>query len=215
MAYPVRTAFRLVISNVVATADLGTALDLVRLDEEIPDLEYSPDQFSGAILPFGGGRAKALLFRSGKVILVGLKREAEPLVFLSEIQRKIGIPTLPHSRMAQPNIVNIVATGSLGFSVDIPNFLQVAGSHDFLYDYEPPRSLLYKNSARDGRTLLISRRGRLTVAGFCSRDSIRDSVRMFLDRYYDNLIDASPDRPVKRLRGVEIVEEPERCDGGA
>jgi transcription initiation factor TFIID TATA-box-binding protein len=65
------------IENIVASANLGVELDLYAIAQKVPDVEYEPEQFPGAILKLKDPRASLLLFKNGKVICTGSKSEAE------------------------------------------------------------------------------------------------------------------------------------------
>ncbi len=65
------------IENIVASANLGIELDLYAIAQKVPDVEYEPEQFPGAILKLKDPRASLLLFKNGKVICTGSKSEAE------------------------------------------------------------------------------------------------------------------------------------------
>lgn len=66
-----------VITNMVASAELGLELDLFSLATKIKEIEYEPEQFPGAILKFKDPKASLLLFKNGKVICAGAKTEKE------------------------------------------------------------------------------------------------------------------------------------------
>ncbi len=67
----------IVITNIVASADLHMELDLYKLAYKLPQIEYEPEQFPGAILKFKDPKASLLLFKNGKVICAGAKTEKE------------------------------------------------------------------------------------------------------------------------------------------
>ena len=71
-----------VITNMVASASLGLELDLYALANKIPEIEYEPEQFPGAILKFKDPKASLLLFKNGKVICAGAKNEKEIRIVL-------------------------------------------------------------------------------------------------------------------------------------
>ncbi|MBN2478366.1 TATA-box-binding protein, partial [Candidatus Micrarchaeota archaeon] len=65
------------ITNIVAAANLGMDLDLYKVAYKMPNVEYEPEQFPGAILKFKDPKASLLLFKNGKVICAGAKTEDE------------------------------------------------------------------------------------------------------------------------------------------
>ena len=57
--------------NIVASAALGVELDLYTIASKVPDVEYEPEQFPGAILKFLSPKTSLLLFKNGKIICTG------------------------------------------------------------------------------------------------------------------------------------------------
>lgn len=65
------------IENIVASANLGMELDLYALARKVPDIEYEPEQFPGAILKIRSPKSSLLLFKNGKIICTGCRTERE------------------------------------------------------------------------------------------------------------------------------------------
>ncbi|MEM2974022.1 MAG: hypothetical protein QW112_00115 [Candidatus Micrarchaeia archaeon] len=65
------------IENIVASANLGIELDLYVLGRKVPNIEYEPEQFPGAILKLKQPKASLLLFKNGKIICTGCRTEKE------------------------------------------------------------------------------------------------------------------------------------------
>jgi len=68
---------KFIIQNIVASAALGVELDLYGIASEVPDVEYEPEQFPGAILKFKIPKTSLLLFKNGKIICTGGRSEAD------------------------------------------------------------------------------------------------------------------------------------------
>jgi transcription initiation factor TFIID TATA-box-binding protein len=68
---------KFIIQNIVASAALGVELDLYGIASEVPDVEYEPEQFPGAILKFQSPKTSLLLFKNGKIICTGGRSEAD------------------------------------------------------------------------------------------------------------------------------------------
>ena len=56
---------------------LGLELDLYTIAYKLPDVEYEPEQFPGAILKLKDPKTSLLLFKNGKIICAGGKNEKE------------------------------------------------------------------------------------------------------------------------------------------
>ena len=65
------------IVNMVASAALDQSLDLYSLAIGIPNIEYEPEQFPGAILKIKEPKVSMLLFKNGKVICSGASNEKQ------------------------------------------------------------------------------------------------------------------------------------------
>ena len=63
------------IVNMVASANFNVQLDLFGLAKEVESIEYEPEQFPGAILKLTNPKASLLLFKNGKVICTGARKE--------------------------------------------------------------------------------------------------------------------------------------------
>lgn len=61
--------------NMVAAASLDQMLDLYSLAVGIQNIEYEPEQFPGAILRLDDPKLTFLLFKNGKMICAGAKKE--------------------------------------------------------------------------------------------------------------------------------------------
>jgi transcription initiation factor TFIID TATA-box-binding protein len=62
--------------NLVATANLNQPLDLFQTALKLDNVEYEPEQFPGAILRISEPKLTLLLFKNGKMICAGAKRES-------------------------------------------------------------------------------------------------------------------------------------------
>ena len=63
------------IVNIVATADAGGEVDLETASDILDNIMYEPEQFPGLIYRMKEPNVVILLFRSGKMVLTGGKRE--------------------------------------------------------------------------------------------------------------------------------------------
>ena len=81
------------IVNLVASATLNATLDLYNLAVTVPNIEYEPEQFPGAILRIAEPKITLLLFKNGKMIVAGAKKESllkKGLNVASKLVRKVN-----------------------------------------------------------------------------------------------------------------------------
>ncbi len=163
------------IVNLVASSSLNTTLDLYNLAAAIPDVEYEPEQFPGAIFKVKEPKVSLLLFKNGKIIISGAANENDikagirkATKLISEIQKDVKIARTP-----KYDIVNLVATSSLNKSVDL---FQAAVTLDDI-EYEPeqfPGAIIRLYNPK--MTLLLFKNGKLICAGAKTEDDIKKSV---------------------------------------
>ncbi len=85
--------------NLVATANLKQNLDLFHTALNMDNVEYEPEQFPGAILRLDEPKITLLLFKNGKVICAGAKKEEllkkgleKAAKLISKVNKGVKIP---------------------------------------------------------------------------------------------------------------------------
>jgi transcription initiation factor TFIID TATA-box-binding protein len=164
------------IVNLVASANLNATLDLYNLAITIPNIEYEPEQFPGAILKLKEPKVSMLLFKNGKVICSGASNEREISLgirkaskLIHEIQRSVKVQT-----RVKYNVVNLVATANLNQPLDL---FQTALKLDNV-EYEPeqfPGAIL--RIAEPKLTLLLFKNGKMICAGAKRETLLRKGLR--------------------------------------
>jgi len=152
------------IVNLVASANLNATLDLYNLAITIPNVEYEPEQFPGAILKLKEPKVSMLLFKNGKVICSGASNEKQisqgirkASKLIHDVQRSVKV-----QKRVKYNVVNLVATANLNQTLDL---FQTAMKLDNV-EYEPeqfPGAIL--RIAEPKLTLLLFKNGKMICAG--------------------------------------------------
>ena len=165
------------IVNLVASANLNATLDLYNLAITIPNVEYEPEQFPGAILKLKEPKVSMLLFKNGKVICSGASNENEiaqairkASKLIHEIQKGVKI-----QKNVQYTVVNLVATANLGQPLDL---FQTALKLDNV-EYEPeqfPGAILRLTDPK--LTLLLFKNGKMICAGAKKESLLRKGLKV-------------------------------------
>jgi len=163
------------IVNMVASANLNATLDLYNLAITIPNIEYEPEQFPGAILKLAEPKVSMLLFKNGKVICSGASSEKDlgmaiykASKLIHEIQKKVKI-----QKNAEFQVVNLVATANLNMTLDL---FKTAMELDSV-EYEPeqfPGAILRIEDPK--LTLLLFKNGKLICAGAKREDLLKKGL---------------------------------------
>jgi transcription initiation factor TFIID TATA-box-binding protein len=152
------------IVNLVASANLNATLDLYNLAITIPNIEYEPEQFPGAILKLREPKVSMLLFKNGKVICSGAASEKEIELgikkaskLIHDIQRSVKV-----LKKVEYNVVNLVATANLNMNLDL--FSLAMGLDNVEYEPEQfPGAILRIHDPKI--TLLLFKNGKVICAG--------------------------------------------------
>ena len=152
------------IVNLVASASLNATLDLYNLAVSIPNVEYEPEQFPGAILKLHEPKVSMLLFKNGKVICSGAASEKEIEAGIKKASKLIhGIQkNVKVLRKVKYEVVNLVATADLGMNLDL--FSLAMGLDNVEYEPEQfPGAILRIMDPKV--TLLLFKNGKVICAG--------------------------------------------------
>jgi len=110
------------IVNLVSTGSLDLSLDLYRLAFKLKNIEYEPEQFPGAILRINNPKCAMLIFKNGKMNVVGCRDEETMKKAIKTVFKMIApysITPPPKRYKPKYRITNIVASGDLGVSLDL------------------------------------------------------------------------------------------------
>ncbi len=184
------------IVNLVASGNLNATLDLYNLAITIPNIEYEPEQFPGAILKLKEPKVSMLLFKNGKVICSGASSESQISLaifkaskLIHEIQKSVKI-----QKNAQYTVVNLVATANLNMTLDL---FKTAMELDNV-EYEPeqfPGAILRIHDPK--LTLLLFKNGKLICAGAKKEEFLKKGLR----------IAAKLIRPVNQVEKPKVKEK--------
>ncbi len=164
------------ITNMVAAANLGLELDLFNLAANLPEVEYEPEQFPGAILKFDNPKASFLIFKNGKSVCVGCKDEKTIEKALIKVKKVLQ----PHAKKIltkkKPTfeITNMVAAADLKKNVDL--FLLAVDLPDVEYEPEQfPGAILKFDNPK--ASILLFKNGKIICAGAKTEEDIQKTIQ--------------------------------------
>ena len=88
---------KIVIQNMVASANLHGKIDLEAMSDDLENVMYEPEQFPGLIYRMREPKVVLLVFASGKLVIVGAKREEQ----VHEAADKIRAILIDHELLYQ------------------------------------------------------------------------------------------------------------------
>ena len=161
------------IQNVVAIATLNQKIDLNAVVKGYPKVEYRPDQFPGLVFRLKRPKTATLIFGSGKMVCTGAKSGKESRSAIMNVVKelkKCGI--IIHSKPSV-EVVNIVASASLGGTVDLEK--TVSTLRKTMYEPEQFPGLIYRMD-EPKVVILIFASGSLVCTGAKKEQDVYDAV---------------------------------------
>ena len=107
------------IVNVVASATIDQKLDLNKIQEKFPEVEYHPDVFPGAVFRIRNPKSSTLLFSTGKMVCTGSKSEEMVVKAVDTVVKKLRKGGIKIKKNAVVTVQNIVSSINLGGRVSL------------------------------------------------------------------------------------------------
>jgi transcription initiation factor TFIID TATA-box-binding protein len=161
------------IQNVVAIAALNQKVDLNAVVKGYPGVEYRPEQFPGLVFRLKRPKTGTLIFSSGKMVCTGAKSGKESRSAIMKVVKelkKCGIIILSKPSL---EVVNIVASASLGGKVDLEKAVTTLGKA--MYEPEQFPGLIYRMD-EPKVVILVFASGSLVCTGAKKEQDVYDAV---------------------------------------
>ena len=152
------------IENIVASASLGTELDLQALAVSLDGADYEPEQFPGLIYRLKEPKTATLLFRSGKVVCTGAKSLDQVKLAIDKVTTQIRKAGINLDSEPKIEVQNIVASSDLGQKINLNVIAITLGLERVEYEPEQFPGLVYRLD-EPKVVLLLFGSGKLVCAG--------------------------------------------------
>lgn len=179
----------LTVSNIVATLDLGTDIDLYHISNELSNTTFEPEMMSPLVMELNEGvEATALLYSTGRVTILGSNNKEDlksSLEILIQDLESIGYQIEGQSREAI--VRNIHSVGDLEKEIDLEELSIHLGLENIEYDPSNFPGLIYRPQ---GNTVTIFRSGKLIIVGAESYLDIINTWRFLAQELPSNLAES-------------------------
>ncbi|EPX70766.1 TATA-binding protein [Schizosaccharomyces octosporus yFS286] len=157
------------LQNIVATVNLDCRLDLKTIALHARNAEYNPKRFAAVIMRIREPKSTALIFASGKMVVLGGKSEDDSKLAsrkYARIIQKLGF----NAKFTDFKIQNIVGSCDVKFPIRLEG---LAYSHGTFSSYEPELfpGLIYR-MVKPKVVLLIFVSGKIVLTGAKVREEI-------------------------------------------
>jgi len=161
------------IVNVVASATIDQKLDLYKIQEKFPGVEYNPDQFPGAVFRIKSPKTATLLFSTGKMACTGSKSSDLARKAVKIVVQKLRKERIKIKKDAVVTIQNIVSSINLGGKVHLEKAARTLPRSM----YEPEQFPGVIHRMLDPKTvILIFASGKLVCTGAKTEKDVYRSV---------------------------------------
>ncbi len=159
--------------NVVASATIDQKLDLYKIQDKFPGVEYNPDQFPGAVFRLKTPKTATLLFSTGKMVCTGSKSEDMARKAVKTVVQKLRKEGIKIKKDAEVTVQNIVSSINLGGKVHLERAARTLPRS--MYEPEQFPGLIHR--MLDPKTvILIFASGKLVCTGAKKESDVYRSV---------------------------------------
>ncbi len=128
----------------MASANLGTELDLTELALNLNGAEYEPETFPGLIFRLKEPKTATLLFRSGKLVCTGATNLEDVKKAVKTVVASIRKAGVKVEAVPPVTVQNIVASADLGQPVNLSSVVITLGLDRVEYEPEVFPGLVYR-----------------------------------------------------------------------
>lgn len=161
------------IQNVVATASLGTEIDLIAIMKVFRNVEYRPKKFPGLVFRLKRPKTATLIFTTGKMVCTGSKSEKEARSAVRKVVRELKEVGFIIKRVPDIIVQNIVASADIHGKVDLEETAEVLDN--IMYEPEQFPGAVYRMK-EPKVVILIFSSGRLVITGAKSKEQVHEAA---------------------------------------
>lgn len=172
------------IQNVVASVDLYFKINLEKTATVLmysSEVSYIPEQFPGLVVKIKEPKTSALVFSSGKMVITGAKSANEIKEAVAVLRKKLKESSTskgPKNKTAKITVQNIVASGNIGFKIDLE--LAALLLENSMYEPEQFPGLIYRLK-KPKTVLLLFQTGNVVCTGAKKEIYVYQAVKRVKD----------------------------------
>jgi len=170
------------IQNVVASVDLYFKIDLEKTASILmhsSEIAYIPEQFPGLVVKIKQPKTSALVFGSGKMVITGAKSAEEIKQAVGVLREKLKESAMTKgTRKPRINVQNIVASGKIGYRIDLE--LAALLLESSMYEPEQFPGLIYRLK-KPKTVLLLFQTGNVVCTGAKRENYVYEAVKYVKD----------------------------------
>jgi len=168
--------------NIVASALIGSELNLEKISAQIDYVDYDPARFPGAICRIKEPKTALLLFASGKTVCTGARRLEDVRSVIEMVMKELEAIGEKMSTSPEITVQNIVATCDLKLDnkLKLSHVAISLGLENIEYEPEQFPGLVYRVQEPKAVALLFST-GKMVCTGAKRMEDIERAVEVIAD----------------------------------
>ena len=165
--------YNVVIQNVVATAALGTKIDLIAIMKNFRNVEYRPKKFPGLVFRLKRPKTATLIFTTGKMVCTGAKSEKLAKRAVKNVVKELKKSGFIINKFPDVVIQNMVASAHLGGKADLEAAADILDN--IMYEPEQFPGAVYRMD-EPKVVILIFSSGSLVITGAKSEEQVHEAA---------------------------------------
>jgi transcription initiation factor TFIID TATA-box-binding protein len=157
------------VQNVVVTAKIADALNLLELNDKLVGAKYEPGKFPALRVKRGG--VGFLLYSSGNIVCTGSKSPEEADNHVKELGEELNKMGVETNSPCKVNVRNIVASADVGKELKLHELAYAIEDSEYNPEAFPGMKLRV-----GGAHILIFRTGKAIVPGLKSIEDVKPTV---------------------------------------
>lgn len=174
------------IENIVASGVIADSIDLLAIAEHIEGCELNTKRFPGAVYRIKDPKMASLIFSSGKVVLTGIKNEADMGRGLKIILASLNSAGIKTHEVPDVNVTNIVCSYDMGKSINLNKVVITLQLENIEYEPEQFPGLVYRIADPKIVALLFSS-GKIILTGGKNLTDVRAGLAVLEQHLADIL----------------------------
>ena len=171
---------KVVIQNVVATAALGTKIDLIAIMKVFRHAEYRPKRFPGLVFRIKRPKTATLIFKNGKMVCTGAKSSKLARRAVRNVVKELKKAGFIINKVPDVVVQNMVATAYLGSNADLEAAADILDN--IMYEPEQFPGAVYRMDEPKVVILLFTT-GNIVITGAKTEEQVNiaaDKLRSIL-----------------------------------
>ena len=175
------------IENVVASASLEHRVDITAVAKAFPTTKYRPKVFAGLLFRLKRPKTAILIFSSGKMVCTGARSEREAVRAVRKVVKTLNEGGIIITGKLEIEITNIVATASLGGTIDLLQLYESEVGMRGRITYEPEQfpGLIYRMN-NPKVVILLFTSGKLVCTGARKEEDVHQAVNNLRQKLEEN-----------------------------